>query len=93
MKTLLISMLLLFATNQTPKQTEKEWIGTFQVFFNENDEIEIYYDGNFQKCFTLYVLDKMNPECDSILDKAHLDSIFQVTIIEVPKPKIKTKRM
>lgn len=94
MKTLLISTLLLFATNQTPKQTEKEWIGTFQVYFNENDEFEVYYDGNFQRCFTLYIIERMNLECDSIIDKPHLDSIFQIDVVkEVPQAKFKTKRL
>lgn len=93
MKTLLISMLLLFATNQTPKQTEKEWIGTFEVYYNEDNQFELYYNGNYSKCLTNYIINRLSEDCLLKIDKPLLDSIFQFDTIVYETKKYKTTRM
>ncbi len=79
MKTLLLSLAFLtlsFTTNQ--KNIDEVWIGTFEVFMNEDEEILIYYNGNYHRCFTKYLIDQMYPECDSITKNTGLDTLFKL---------------
>lgn len=89
MKVLLISLFMLFSLN--PKvQTEKEWIGTITVYMNEQDEIEVHYNGNYNRCFTLYLIKRMYSECDSTINEPYLDSIFE--FVPLKPDTIPTKR-
>jgi len=97
MKILLLSIFLLISTSfKTDKVSEKLWIGTIEVYLNDNDEFEIYYDGNYQRCFTLHIVKRIYAECDSIINAPYLDSLLQFQPIvpePLPKRKIKTIRM
>lgn len=88
MKIALLSIFLLFSVN--PKvPTEKEHIGSFDVYMNEQDEVEIHYTGKYNKCFTLYLIKKLHSNCEFEIDETRLDSIFQFepdTIKPVKRP-------
>jgi hypothetical protein len=94
MKIALLSIFLLFSTN--PKvQTDKEHIGSFDVYMNDQNEIEVHYLGKYDKCFTLYLIKRVNSNCELQIDEFRLDSIFQFepdTCIPTKTP-IKTTRM
>jgi hypothetical protein len=94
MKTLLLTTFLLFATSKVPVQ-EKEWLGSIHVFMTDDDQIEVQYNGNYQKCFVIYLVKRVCVSCDSTINEPYLDSIFNFQSIqrEVPKKPIKTKRM
>ena len=93
MKIALLSIFLLFSTN-TKVPIEKEHIGTFEVYINNQDEVEVRYTGKYDKCFSLYLIKRIYPDCDSLIDIERLDSIFQLTIIEPDTCfPIKTTRM
>lgn len=97
MKIALLSILLLFSVN--PKvQTDKEHIGSFDVYMNDQNEIEVHYLGKYDKCFTLYLIKRVEVNCLNTINEPYLDSIFQFIPFEpdtCPKPlkKIEITRM
>jgi len=97
MKITLLSIFLLFSTNPKDKQDSKH-VGTFEVYMNSEDEVEVRYTGKYNKCFTLYLIKRVETECaDKQIDQ-YLDSIYQfdpILIDTCPKPiiPIKTIRM
>ena len=73
---------------------EEKWIGTFQVVVDNSGTFLIYYEGNYNECFTKFVIDKLFEQCDSINKCNNLDSILIFDGIRIlDKPNIKTKRI
>lgn len=95
MKLLLLSILLFISTSfSSNKPIEDKWIGTFQVFENENSEFVIYYSGNYPECFTKYVIDELFVNCDSINNAIKIDSLIEINNIrEIQPESIKKTRM
>lgn len=82
MKTLLLSLTFLtlsFTTNQ--KNIDEVWIGTLEVYLQNDNTFVIYYDGNYSRCFTKYIIDQLYMDCDSIICKSGIDTSI---IIEPP---------
>jgi len=90
MKIAILSIFLLFSVN--PKvQTDKEHIGSFDVYMNDQNEIEIKYTGKYNKCFTLYLIKKLHSNCEFEIDETRLDSIFQFEPDTIKPIKLPTK--
>ncbi len=97
MKIALLSIFLLFSTNQKVP-IEKEHVGTFEVYMNNEDEVEVRYTGKYNKCFTLYLIKRVETDCENNQIDQYLDSIYQFRPLDLdscatqPMP-IKSTRM
>lgn len=89
MKTILITILLLFATNPKATPTEPKWIGSFDIYMNNEEEFEVRYRGIYPKCTNLYIIERVFSDCDTILNRVEMDSMFNFE----PIKKIKTERL
>lgn len=75
---LLLIPLLFLSTSFKVQPAERIWIGTIEVYFDaETDEFILIYSGNYQRCFTKYVIDHVYDDCDSLINKKILDEKFQ----------------
>lgn len=97
---LLLLPFLFISTSFVQNTTERIWIGTIEVYFNpETNEFILSYSGNYNKCFTKYIIDHVYNGCDSIVDKKELDERFQWEDLSPDssqvkkKPSIKTTKM
>lgn len=89
MKIILISILLLFATNPKTKPPEPKWIGSFDIYMSNEYEFEVRYRGIYPKCTNLYIIERVFSDCDTILNRVELDSMFNFE----PIIKIKTEKL
>lgn len=75
---LLLIPFLFIATSFRVQPSELIWIGTIEVFFDpETNEFIVSYDGNYNRCFTKYIIDHIYNDCDLIIDNKALDERFQ----------------
>lgn len=101
MRYLCLLFLLIVSTSFQEPKNEETWIGSFDVFFNnKTNEFIVYYDGNYHRCFTKFIIDELNKDCEQIIDQNYLrenlkfkeDSDKTDSIILV-KPKLKIIQM
>lgn len=82
-KYLLIFLLLLGSTSFSKMEPEQVWIGTIQVFFRpETNEFILYYDGNYHRCFTKFIIDEVYNDCDEMIDEDYLRNQLQLHPVE-----------
>ena len=100
MRYLCLILFLLLSTSFTKNEPELIWIGTVQVFFNpETDEFVLYYNGDYQRCFTKFIIDEVYNDCDSLIDINYLREKLQFKPTKpdssqiTPKDTIKTISM
>ena len=105
MKTLLVLFLLFCTTSFANKEPDERWIGSLDLFVNEDNEFILYYHGKYQYCYMKEVVDALYPECDSIsgIDPQIRTMLRSLKVIEVvpdtiPKemesnPKLKTSKI
>lgn len=82
MKSALLLILFLFSFHQTVP-VETEHLGSFDVYMINNKVIEVHYRGKLNKCIALYLIKKLEQECEAV-DESVLDSVYQF------EPKIDT---
>lgn len=86
---LLLIPFLFIATSFRVQPSELIWIGTIEVFFDpETNEFIVSYDGNYNRCFTKYIIDHIYNDCDSLVNKEVLDEKFQWSEPEIDSTKI-----
>ena len=75
---LCLILFLFLSTSFTKNEPELIWIGTVQVFFNpKTDEFVLYYNGDYHRCFTKFIIDEVYDDCDSLIDVNYLREKLQ----------------
>lgn len=98
MKKYLILLFALLLSTSFKIETQEKWIGTFEVFLNEENELVVYYRGTLPQCLSKKALDVVYENCDTV--KYTIEDVERGLGIRIeidtchknPKP-IKTIRM
>jgi hypothetical protein len=66
MKILLTLILISMLSVSFRPETQEKWIGTFDMYLDEQGDVVIYYRGNIPQCMGKKVIDFVYEDCDTV---------------------------
>jgi hypothetical protein len=101
MRKIIILIAFTFITTSFKPEPQLTWLGTFEMYLDEEGSLVVYYKGNIPQCMGKKVIDFVYVDCDTVKyskqdvqNSLHIESdIEQLDTCDTVKPAIKITRM